>query len=201
MTGTIVPLKELRTGKIVEAQFHSRVDGPVAKRADDSWTTYLAQAKAVAATAGSVFTPTEDDHWRWELKVRLTAKLLSYGCMGVEFQGQVQGLMLFVTDGRFSRLPGKGTLPLIYLEFLATAPWNRAEVVQIPQLAGVGTVLLRAAVEASLDLGFKGRIGLHSLPGAEAWYDRRGLSSLGLDAKKRMKYYEFTESQAAAFIR
>lgn len=43
----------------------------------------------------------------------------------------------------------------------------------MPRLRGVGTALVTAAVALSEDEGFKGRIGLHSLPQAEDFYRRR----------------------------
>jgi hypothetical protein len=198
---TVVPIKDLHANAIVDAEFYDRVDVSFAKRADDAWSTYLAQARSAALAAGLPFADPEHAHWEWEKKVRYTNRLLSYQTMGIQCDGQVQGLILFVTDGFFGRLPAQLNLPLTYVHLLGTAPWNLEEVVDKPKFAGVGTVLLRAAVETSVDLGFKGRIGLHSLPKAEHWYDRRGLTCLGLDAAKRMKYYEMTELQAAAFIR
>jgi hypothetical protein len=53
-----------------------------------------------------------------------------------------------------------------------------------------------------MDLGFKGRIALHSLPQANAWYERLGMATFGPDAEKQnLNYYEMTAEGAAAFIR
>jgi hypothetical protein len=50
-------------------------------------------------------------------------------------------------------------------------------------------------------LGFKGRIGLHSLPQSEPWYQKIGFTDVGPDPTKKMRYFEMTEVQAAGFIK
>ena len=49
--------------------------------------------------------------------------------------------------------------PIVYVEFVATAPWNRPELQNPPRYRGVGTVMVAPAVELSWDLGYRGRIG------------------------------------------
>lgn len=201
MTVSKVPLLDLHAGGFVEADFHDRVDAAFARRADDAWTTYRAQAEASARARGEKFDAPEDAHWVWEKKVSATSRLLSYGAVGIEYEAQIQGLMLYKSDGEFARLGEQKGRPLVYVWFLASAPWNLEAVTKQPKFAGVGTVMIRAAIQVSLELDFKGRIGLHSLPRAEAWYDRRGFTAVGIDpTKQHMKYYEMTEAQAAKFI-
>jgi hypothetical protein len=89
----------------------------------------------------------------------------------------------------------------VEVAFLATAPWNLRSVVATPRFAGVGTILLRAAVETSFDLGFKGRVGLLALRQAETFYERHDMTCFGVDSKKPMKYYEMTTNVAEAFVR
>ena len=88
-----------------------------------------------------------------------------------------------------------------YVEYLEVAPWNRAELGAKPRLRGVGTVLLTAAVALSNGEGFKGRIGLHSLPQADAFYRKIGMTDLGPDAAyQNLRYFEMTVEQARAFF-
>jgi hypothetical protein len=94
-------------------------------------------------------------------------RLLSYPTLAIECEADTQGLMMLQTDGQFAQCEGNRGKPLVYAVFLATAPWNLGVIVARPRFRGVGSVLLRAAVQLSLDLGFKGRIGLHSLPQAD----------------------------------
>lgn len=59
-----------------------------------------------------------------------------------------------------------------------------------------------AAIAFSEQEGFKGRIGLHSLPQAENFYrDRCGMIDLGPDATyQNLRYFEMTPDQAKAFL-
>lgn len=197
-----VVLQHVESGEVVEADLIDRIDPLLAKRAEDAWQTYLAAAKATALTAGVSFPRLEHEHWRWEAKVKLTQNLLSYQTMAIECEGEVQGLMMLKTDGHFGRLPSQHDSPLVYVNLLATAPWNLSEVTSPPIYRGAGTILLAAAASLSVDLGFKGRLGLHSLSKSEGWYDRLEISCLGPDSEKQgLKYYEFTPDQADNLIR
>ena len=86
---------------------------------------------------------------------------------------------------------------LAYVDYVEVAPWNR-EFWKPHRLYGsVGTVLVRAAIQLSLDEGYSGRIGLHSLPQADKFYRRLGLTDLGCDpAYDQMRYFEMTSLQA-----
>jgi len=61
--------------------------------------------------------------------------------------------------------------------------------------------MVTAAVELSWELGYRGRIGLHSLPAAERFYwVTCNMSELGKDAAHQgLMYYEMTDKQAEAF--
>ena len=71
-----------------------------------------------------------------------------------------------------------------------------------PRFSGVGTLLLASAIQLSIDEEFAGRIGLHSLPQADAWYVKCGLTDLGPDPneKQNLKYFEMTPERAKAFL-
>ena len=82
--------------------------------------------------------------------------------------------------------------PLVYVEAIATAPWNRSDIEQPPWLKQVGTLLLLFARQRSVDLGYDGRVGLHSLPGAEGFYHRQQMPEHGLDPEKDdLVYFEY----------
>ncbi|MBL8714590.1 MAG: hypothetical protein JNL79_01270 [Myxococcales bacterium] len=67
---------------------------------------------------------------------------------------------------------------LVYIEYYATAPWNRDPE---RRWKNVGTFMLGWAVRRSRARGHAGRIGLHSKRQSEGAYKRRGLTSLGVD--------------------
>ena len=96
----------------------------------------------------------------------------------------------------------RGASSVLYVDYLATAPWNRPSIENPPRFRGVGVTLLAAAVQLSKDEGFKGRIGLHSLPAAGKFYEEKcGMTVIGPDSQKQnLTYYEFTSEQAEAFL-
>lgn len=195
-----VPLRAA-DGSFVEAVLHERIDAGYALRVDDDWKAYFDEERARAAVDSRAVVHLEHGHWEWGEKVKESAHLLSCPTLAIECADQTQGLMLLKTDGHFGMLPGEIDKPLVYVVYLATAPWNLRALVSQPRFAGVGLVLLHAAVQISLDNDFKGRIGLHSLPQAEEFYERHGFQCLGVDRKKEnLKYYELSPQAASEFI-
>jgi hypothetical protein len=60
-----------------------------------------------------------------------------------------------------------------------------------PQYRLVGSTFLEFAQYRSLELGYGGIVGLHSLPGAEAFYDQAGFINCGADSEKEdLVYFE-----------
>jgi len=154
---------------------------------------FASWAEAAAASA-------QDSHWNWVEQAKKANASLQYETFAIECCGETQGLML-VDVTKFARVDGQRGRELVYIERIATAPWNRPKFVQTPLFKGVGRVLLGTAISLSVGLGFKGRIGLHSLPQSESWYrDEAGFTDGGYEQAKMMQYFEMNEAQAAAFI-
>jgi hypothetical protein len=133
--------------------------------------------------------------------VELIKGQLSNKSFAIECNGDTQGLMI-VSLLKLSRIEATKGKPLVYIDFLETAPWNRDSLAE-PRFRGVGSVMLAVAIQLSLDEGFHGRIGLHSLPQSEAWYSKRGMTNFGPDPHypHNLTYFEMMESQASAHIR
>lgn len=130
----------------------------------------------------------ESWHWDWRRKTEGVQGLLAFRGFSVVAQGMTQGLAQ-VDLTRSAREPSQAGKPLVYLDYLETAPWNRADLGQAPRLRGVGTALLSAAVALSEQEGFKGRIGLHSLPQADDFYRAKcGMIDLGPDSVSMSLY-------------
>jgi len=144
----------------------------------------------------------QDEHWDWIGKTSQRSGHLGYESFAVECAGVTQGLM-FVKTTAFARLESQKGLDLVYVDLLATAPWNRHGFTATPTYKGVGRVLLVTAVSYSAELGFRGRLGLHSLPQSESWYRTQcGMTDLGVDPAVPpgvLHYFEMTEVQAQAF--
>ena len=141
-------------------------------------------------------------HWEWDRKVARVHGLLGFHGFSVVAQGVTQGLAQ-VDLTRSGREPGQAGKPIVYLEYLEVAPWNRPDLGNAPRLRGVGTTLLSAAVALAFDEGFKGRIGLHSLPQADSFYRGHcGMTDLGPDpAYQDLRYFEMTAEQAQTFLK
>jgi hypothetical protein len=143
-------------------------------------------------------------HWNWAAKALEYGELPSYRCLGIEAESKMQGLIMVSLSGaNLARLPPDIDRPLVYVEFLETAPWNAGDHPTLPSFKGVGRALLKVIVLLSDELGFVGRIGLHSLSQSTAFYSQVcGMSSLGPDpSADDYEYFELTALQAEQMIR
>ena len=167
---------------------------------DRLWKPILAKRGAEVHTlAEAANANVQDARWDWVGKAKVAAMMMGQETFAVEC-GETQGLMLVNLNG-FGRLDMQKGRELVYVELLATAPWNRHKLVASPRYKGVGRILIATAISLSIDSGFDGRLGLHSLPQSESWYrNEAGFTDLGLDAAKRMHYFEATVDQAKAFL-
>lgn len=142
----------------------------------------------------------EDLHWDWKKKTDWSRGLMALQRFALTCDGELQGLML-LNMAKYSKLPSQVGRHVAYVEFVATAPWNRPDLVAQPRFRGVGLALMRVAVEVSRAESFRGRVGLHSLPQACRFYrEACGMTDLGPDANyDKLTYFEMTETQANTF--
>jgi hypothetical protein len=142
-------------------------------------------------------------HWDWRRKAP-ALQLLEASGFGIVSEQQWQGVMLTKTASYTASLPPDKGKPLVYVDFLESAPWNWSipEIGREGRFAGVGSVLLWRAVKQSEEEGFRGRVGLHALPQAESFYDNVfGMTPLGHDTnKENLLYMELTAGQAKKIL-
>lgn len=140
-------------------------------------------------------------HWNWAVKAIQTAGALAYRSFGIEADGKMQGLMFVCLTGHNARLdPDKGK-PLVYVDFIETAPWNAKEFTSSPIYKGIGLRLIQAAAQLSIDESFAGRVGLQTLPQSVGFYANAcEMTSLGL-ASNNLEYLELTAAKAAVLIK
>ena len=114
----------------------------------------------------------------------------------------MQGLMLVSTEDETCRLPEQAGEPLAYVHYLATAPWNAPDFTDAPRFGAVGSILIAAALQVSIENGIQGRLGLHALPQAETFYRNHvGMTDLGPDADtENLRYFEMTSEQASNYL-
>lgn len=204
MERSVIYLLQVATDKLVEAELLVGISDEHLDAWRKSWLPEVAAAKArlIKNRLPGPQWPL-DLHWDWDRKLaQARATFLGRKSFCVLCQGQLQGLML-VNLTKTGRLPEQVRKELVYVEFLATAPWNRAELDCTPKFRGVGRALVLAAVELSLQEEFRGRVALHSLPQADEFYRVKcGMTPLGTDAKyESLTYFEMTPEQAQAFRR
>lgn len=146
----------------------------------------------------------ESLHWDWSQKAE-ELKLLEASGAGLECDGRWQGAILTKSASYSGRLKGQEGKPLVYVDYLETAPWNWLipSINQAGTYKGVGVVLMRHAVELSEEQGFKGRLGLHALPQAAGFYQKVcGMKAVGPDpVKQGLPYFEFDPSGAKNFLK
>ncbi|GAA6614790.1 GNAT family N-acetyltransferase [Scytonema sp. NUACC26] len=132
----------------------------------------------------------QDKFWDLMVKLRMISRFDNYEGYAVEYENQTEGLLVIETTMHGSQITlGKR---LVYIYYIATAPLNRKIIQNPPKLQGIGTSLLLSTRERSLELGYEGRVGLHSLPGYEKFYDNRGMYDLGPDEDlDELVYFEY----------
>lgn len=140
-------------------------------------------------------------HWNWSLKSNQLQLLATTG-FGIVCDQQWQGLMMTKTglDSRHQESTGK---PIVYIDYLESAPrnWVIHQIGQQGVYKAIGSVLFRQAIIQSRVENFRGRLGLHALPRAAAFYQGLGMVNLGNDpAKSNLPYFELTEVNASTIM-
>lgn len=132
----------------------------------------------------------EDKLWDLMVKLRMTSRYNNYEGYAVECENQTEGLLVIETTMHGSQMTrGKR---LVYIYYIASAPLNRKVIQNPPKLRGIGTNLLLFTRERSLELGYEGRVGLHSFPDSQNFYDNRGMYDLGPDEDyDELVYFEY----------
>jgi hypothetical protein len=159
---------------------------PVARRNKQAWQEIQTQFGA------------PDAHWDWEKKKQSMMKSAQRMYALVD-RKSVEALMRLDLTA-FSVVRKNPTTPIVYLEYLAVAPWNRRAIAQKPRFKGLGTILLGVAVCISLEEEMDGRCGLHSLPQSEGFYRQAGMNDTGLVDQYGLKYFEFDPEAARKFL-
>lgn len=135
-----------------------------------------------------------DKFWDWLVKKRISLSSTNFESYAIEEEGLTQGLMAIETQ--WHRSQSDRSKHLVYIQAIASAPWNRKTLHSQPKLRGVGTALLLFARQRSMELGYEGRIGLHALPRAESFYDDQNMSNYGPDPEQEdLTYFEYGRFQ------
>ena len=130
----------------------------------------------------------EDAAWDWRAIIaehRSDAKR-RFESFGVVCRGQLQAAMIVGCGPHRSRVSGD---PLAYVEYLASAPWNRPAIANPPTFKGAGSLMMAAAIQWSMSIGCAGALGLHAKPRAAGFYIRLGFRDFGADPQESGLHY------------
>ena len=198
---SVIYLLDVATGEDVQGELRDAIEQTQLDDWQKEWQPALLTVLQELARRGvPVSQWPQSWHWDWAKKTARVQGLLAFRGFSVVAQGITQGLAQ-VNFTKSAREPCQAGKPLVYLDYVEVAPWNRPEFGWPPRLRGVGSALITAAIALSEDEGFKGRIGLHSLPQADAFYAKIGMTDLGPDAAyQNLRYFEMTPERARAFL-
>jgi len=198
-----VAIIDRATGDPVSAILHKELDELEIIDAEIAWSPErLLKLRELRANRAPLNSIPQHVHWNWAVKAIQTAGVLAYRSLGIEYDGKMQGLMIVCLTGKNARLdPDKGK-PLVYVDFIETAPWNAKEFTSDPLYKGVGVRLIQAAARLSIDESFAGRVGLHSLAQSKPFYTTAcEMATLGPDAGySNLEYFELTAAKATVLI-
>ena len=139
-----------------------------------------------------------DAHWKWNSFVRRHRKnqdLVRCGSLLTPDE-RTQGAIIYRFDGASILEPDERA---VYIEYLAASPYNRKDCARDPLYAGVGSGLLTLAILHSYDLGFGGRVVLHSLPTAVKFYKKHDFVKTGASLG-RMIHCELSSESATRHL-
>ncbi|MEO1353908.1 MAG: GNAT family N-acetyltransferase [Cyanobacteria bacterium J06635_15] len=134
----------------------------------------------------------EDKFWDWAYKKRIAQTGSGYESYAIEWNEITQGLLALETHYHRSQIDSDRGQPLVYVQALATAPWNRRTAQSGRQFSGIGALLLNFARRRSLQLGYGGRVALHALPNAERFYEALNMMNFDPDPDyDGLVYFEY----------
>ncbi|HVR57013.1 MAG TPA: GNAT family N-acetyltransferase [Pseudolabrys sp.] len=197
-----VPLIVRATGDEIDAEIRHPIEESNLHDWETKWKPIVeATEKRLRAQGIPRAQWPQDLHWDWRKKMTDMRGLLSGATFTIECEKATQGMMAVNVSNARARIEQQNGQHLVYVEYLEAAPWNRKDHMAAPRFRGVGSILIITAIALSRSEDFKGRIGLHSLPQADEFYTRCGMTDLGADPKYyNLRYFEMTPEQATKFL-
>jgi hypothetical protein len=202
-----IRLKDQRANKVVAATLHVGLTEDQVRSAQNAWEQERKDGiKQLLQQGWKLEELPKHWGWNWTRKIsRLPDPLLAF--CGVECNGQMQGMMEMAKEGYLCKLPDQKGKPLVYVKYVETAPWNIRLLNPNPMYGGIGSRLMRVAIDLSNAEGYKGRIGLHSLPGKGAgqpeWFYEHVCHMEPVETERNAEgllYFEMTENEAITFL-
>ena len=193
-------LRDVATGEVVAAELVCGIDTCHLLDWHNAWQPALGAIKATLLEQGVPKSKwPQSSHWNWPEKVK-EGGLLAFETYCITVDGMTQAMMRVDVVSNESRLQGSEGKPLAYVDYLEVAPWNQSFAGTPKKYRGAGSILMTVAAALSFERDFKGRVGLHSLPQSESFYQKLGMIDLGPDPNVhgKLRYFEMTSDVAQA---
>jgi hypothetical protein len=147
---TPIQIVDCATKELVDAELFDEVTIDHFLETQREWRPLVVEAAKRLVKSGA---PRESIprhfHWDWSTK-ESDLRVLAFAFFGVSCWDKLQGLMKLEVAGRSGRIASQKRKPLVYVDYLETAPWNIKPLMEAlgksPQFAAIGTRLVEAAV-------------------------------------------------------
>jgi GNAT superfamily N-acetyltransferase len=187
-----VPIHRYDKSMIVDARI-MRLDRTLAKNfIDAKWWQLDGVSSAVRQEEA-------DRGWNWTREIGSIRTKPTWGAVGIMCADDfVEGVMTYRIDAKSCLEPNLGAF---YIDRIASAPRNRAWLVQNPLYRGIGSAMLLWAVTESYSLGLEGRISLDSVqtPTTINFYTHKGFSQLA-PPKDGLTSFELPKASAENWL-
>lgn len=200
-----VQIWERKSGTFVAATFYEELTVDQMAEAEAQWkpvrNAAVKQLRSSGKAESDVRAIIQHGHWDWVKKAKnVIAMSLTFRCFGIKLKDKWQGLATVdLGTHRAEVEPDRGK-PIVYVEFLESAPWNLETMVDDPQYGLIGKRLVEAAIHMSIAEEFRGRVGLLALPQAEGFYEKCGMIRVESARRHGMSWFEMTQEGANEFI-
>ena len=167
----LIELTHCSSGATEQATIES-LDREMAKvKIDGNWWRPLTDAT-------SKLMDEPDSEWRWrDLISRAQNKPFFLARCAKSANGEIQAAVLLRVDAKSALMEGEGA---VFIDRLATAPWNRPNLTKNPVFRGAGTGLITYAIALSYSLRLDGRVNLTAVAN-QSFYLRLGFQSIRYD--------------------
>ena len=165
-------LKNLRINEFEEAILHHTISDQHINHIENHWKPallkHLENLKIKHHYGTKSFDPKklfieqgkhniQDAKWDWRKKHNVFSGTFGYCGSALVCNGMTQGIGYFDISQKYkSRIITDTPSSIVYVEFIATAPWNRNKI-EKQHYAGVGLALLHHAINISFSEGLKDR--------------------------------------------
>ncbi|MGI2151874.1 hypothetical protein ACROAK_03130 [Shewanella oncorhynchi] len=138
----------------------------------------------------------EDAHWKW-LDKSFFYNSDEYQWYFLKTSSDVEAVCLTYHPKASELYSGN----IFYIEFIAVAPWNRDDPMEQKRFKSLGSLLMRIVINYSVTkLGLTYGFSLHSLPQANGFYKRIGMTHCKNADKDSLEYFEMDVDSSMKFV-